>query len=101
MKKFFLATAILFSTSSVFAGAVKEIWSTTNESVLEVLGFDESIVSLEQKFAQVEGFDLAVKTTVRGHYKVKGVVPTFECITVYKKNLNNYDLVKTECQKVQ
>ncbi|MBO9666980.1 MAG: hypothetical protein J7501_09220, partial [Bdellovibrio sp.] len=65
-------------------------------------GFDESIVSLDQTFAQVEGFDLAVKTTVRGHYKVKGVFPTFECITVYNKTLNNwYDLVKTECQKVQ
>ncbi len=102
MKSFFVAAALVLSSSLAFAGAMKEISFMTTESVLETLGMDESIVSLQQKFTQVEGYDLAIITMARGHYKVKGVVPTFKCLTVFKKNSDNwYDIVKTECETLK
>ncbi|WP_413586053.1 hypothetical protein [Bdellovibrio sp. HCB274] len=102
MKSFFIASALILSSSFASAGAMKEISMMTTESVLETLGFDESIVSIEQKFTTVAGYDVAIITMARGNYKVKGVVPTFKCVTVFKKNSDNwYDIVKTECETLK
>jgi hypothetical protein len=102
MKALFIAAALILSSSFASAGAMKEISFMTTESVLETLGIDESILSMEQKFTQVAGYDLAIITMARGNYKVKGVAPTFKCITVFKKNSDNwYDIVKTECETLK
>ncbi|WP_413583199.1 hypothetical protein [Bdellovibrio sp. HCB288] len=102
MKAFFVIAAVVLGSSFASAGAMKEISIMTTDSVLETLGFDESIVSIDHKFTQVAGYDVAIISVARANYKVKGVAPTFQCLTVFKKNSENwYDIVKTECETLK
>ena len=94
-----LIAALIFSSTPVWAGAMGELWSTTNLSVREALGYEAKIVSIEQKFASVQGYELAVKSTVYGYNKANQVIPTFECITGYREsNAGSYQLIGTDCQ---
>ncbi|MFM6927209.1 MAG: hypothetical protein ACKOX6_02025 [Bdellovibrio sp.] len=94
-----LIAALILSSTPVWAGAMGELWSTTNLSVRETLGYEAKIVSIEQKFAPVPGFELAVKSTVYGYNQANEVVPTFECISGYREsNAGSYQLIGTDCQ---
>lgn len=100
MKKLIVSMLIVSAAAPAFAGKMKEIWQTTNESVLESLGFDEGDVSISgYKFEKLDG-GLAVKTTVKGKYKVQGTLPTFDCTTTYKGKVGNYKVVDTFCDQV-
>lgn len=94
-----LIAALIFASTPVWAGAMGELWSTTNLSVRESLGYNIKIVSIEQKFASIPGYELAVKSTVYGYNQANEVVPTFECISGYREsNAGTYELIQTDCQ---
>ncbi|QDK38408.1 hypothetical protein [Bdellovibrio sp. NC01] len=103
MKKALLAVGLVCTfVSPAFAGRMKEIYIDTRESVLDYLGFDESIISIEgMKFVQVEGVDLAVESIARGFYSRNSPAPTFKCLTIFKKtDTDNYSVVGTKCQQI-
>ncbi|MDG0817722.1 hypothetical protein [Bdellovibrio svalbardensis] len=103
MKKALLAAGLVITfVSPVFAGKMKDIYIDTRESVMDYLGFDESIISIEgMKFVQVEGADVAVETIARGYYSRSIPAPTFKCVTIFKKqDFDSYLVVGTKCQQV-
>ncbi|MFS4459580.1 hypothetical protein [Bdellovibrio sp. HCB2-146] len=100
MKKLIISLVVVSAAMPAFAGKMKEIWQSTNESVLETLGFDEGDVSVSGYKFEKTNDGLAVKTTVKGKYKVQGIVPTFDCTTSYKGKVGNYKLVDTFCDQV-
>lgn len=98
MKKLIAALLVLSVAPASYAGKMKEIWSMTNESVLETLGFDEGVVSIERyQFVQIEGADLAVETSVRANFGDNGSYPTYECLTTFVKTSDFYQVLKTKC----
>lgn len=97
MKKLLVAFVVLAS-SPAFAGKMKEIYTMTQESVLDVLGFDESVVQFEGlEFVKVEGAELAVSTNVRMYYSMANAPAGFKCLTTFVKAGNFYDVEKTSC----
>lgn len=103
MKKALMTVGLVFTfVSPAFAGKMKEIYIDTRESVLDYLGFDESIISIEgMKFVQVEGADLAVESIARSYYSRNSPAPTFKCVTIFKKtDADSYSVVGTKCQQV-
>lgn len=101
MKKFILAFVLLCATPA-FAGKMKEIYIMTQESVMDYLGFDESVIQIEgMGFVKVEGADLAVETIARSFYSRQAPAPYFKCITTYKKNANDrFSVVNTKCEEI-
>lgn len=98
MNKLIVALLILSAAPASYAGKMKEIWSMTNESVLETLGFNEGVVSIEYyQFVQIEGVDLAVETSVRTNFGDNGRYPTYECLTTFVKTNDFYKVLKTKC----
>lgn len=101
MKKFLLAF-VIFASVPAFAGKMKEIYTMTQESVMEHLGFDENIIKIEGfDFIQVEGADLAVLTNVRSYYSVEEAPASFDCVTTFAKSATGYEVVKTKCTLVK
>jgi hypothetical protein len=100
MKKMILSLLVVACASPAFAGKMKEIWQTTNESVLESLGFVEGDVTVGNYRFEKFNDGLAVKTTVKGKLKVQGTVPAFDCTTTYKGSVGNYKVVDTFCEQV-
>lgn len=97
MKNALFAALVLCSTP-VWAGAMGELWSTTNLSVRETLGFDVKITSIEQKFASVTPYEMAVKSTVFGHNSSNEIAPIFECISGYSEvGVGSFELIETVC----
>jgi spore maturation protein SpmB len=95
-----LAFFIVFSALPTFAGAMKEIWSMTNESVLETLGFEEEAVTIDNyQFVHIEGADLAVQTKVLVLYPIDSSEASYVCTTTYKKSADFYNVLKTRCEK--
>lgn len=93
--KSLLIVALMFVSAPAFAGKMKEIYTMTNESVLETLGFYEDIAAVEgHKFLTIEGEDLAIQTTVRGYYGNA----TYTCLTTFVKSEGFYDVKKTVCE---
>lgn len=93
MKNLLMTAIVLFSAPS-FAGQMKEIWSMTNESVLQNLGVEEDFVTISgYKFTTVEGADLAVETSVKGNYTAS----FYECITTFRKNVDEFSVIATAC----
>lgn len=89
-----LIAALVFVSAPAFAGKMKEIYTMTNESVLETLGFDEGIMNVEgHKFVSVAGADLAVQTTVRG-YNGK----SYTCVTTFVDSEYFYQVNYTTCK---
>lgn len=101
MKKFILAL-VIFASVPAFAGKMKEIYIMTQESVLDHLGFDESVIKIEGlEFIQVEGADLAVLTNAVMYYSVKDVPAAFQCVTTFVETATFYEVVKTKCTEIQ
>ena len=89
-----LMAALMFVSAPAFAGKMKEIYTMTNESVYEALGFDEGIASIEgHKFVSVAGADLAVQTTVRV-YDGK----SYTCVTTFVDSEYFYQVNYTTCK---
>ena len=94
-----LAFLIMLFFQTANAGVMKEIWSMTNESVLETLGFEEGMVVIDNyQFVRIDGADLAVRTTVKVLYPIGSAKPTFFCVTTYKKDADFYSLLTTDCK---
>lgn len=100
MKKLIVSLLVVASANPAFAGKMKEIWQTTNESVLESLGFDEGDVTVGNYRFEKLNDGLAVKTSVKGKLKVQGTVPAFDCTTTYKGSVGKYKLVDTFCEQI-
>lgn len=97
-----LVTLIIIASSSAFAGKMKDISYMTQESVMDYLGFDESVIKFEgMKFVQIEGVDLATQTIVRSYYSVHEIPPTFQCVTTFKKTSDSYEVIKTNCIEIK
>lgn len=95
MKLLAVSLVSLFMFSQAQAGKMKEIWYQTNEAVLEVFGFDESMISISgHKFVTVEGADVAIQTTVRGPNGKE-----FTCVTLFKEGNEFYKAISTKCSK--
>ena len=99
MKKIIASLLVVVCTSPAFAGKMKEIFQSTNESVLESLGFDEADVSISgYRFVKLND-GLAVKTTVKGKMRVQGTVPAFDCTTTYQGTVGKYRVMDTFCEQ--
>lgn len=97
MKKALVALLISVSLPA-FAGKMKEIWSMTQESVLDTLGFNEDVVKIEGfQFIQVQDADLAVQTDVVMYYSRDAAPAAFECVTKFSKHGDSYDVIGTQC----
>lgn len=98
-----LIAFVMLSAVPAFAGKMKEIHLLVTESVMDTLGFDESVIKIESyDFVKVEGVDLAVKTTARSFYSVKEAAPTFDCLTTLKKQADeSFSVIKTKCVEVK
>lgn len=97
MKKLLVAF-VVFASVPAFAGKMKEIYTMTHESVMDVLGFDESVVKIEGwEFVTVEGADLAVSTYARMYYSMDSAPAGFDCLTTFVKTGSSYEVVKTKC----
>jgi hypothetical protein len=99
MKKILVSLLVVAAASPSFAGKMKEIWDTTNESVLQSLGFDEGDVTIGNYRFQKLNDGLAVKTTVKGKLRVQGTIPSFDCTTTYKGKVGSYKVVDTFCEQ--
>ncbi len=101
MKRVLLSLLVCSLAAPAFAGKMKEIWQDTNESVLATLGFEEGSVSISgYKFEKVQGVDLAVRTFVKGRYRVAGTVPEFDCLTTFRGKTGHYRVQDTMCDQV-
>lgn len=97
MKKILLVMAIL-ACLPVSAGKMKEIYTMIEESILDELGFDESVVKIEGwQFVNVDKADLAVSTYVRMYYSMDAAPARFDCLTIFKKVGSSYDVIETKC----
>lgn len=93
MKKTILSLILLFSTS-VFAGKMKDIYILTLESVTSTIGLDEEYVDIESaKIVQITGADLAVRTIVLDKYDTE----KFDCMTIFEKLQNTFQVLNTKC----
>lgn len=97
MKKILLVVAMLVCLP-VSAGKMKEIYTMTQESILDELGFDENVVKIEGwQFVNAPGADLAVSTYVRMYYSREAAPAGFDCLTTFKKVESGFDVLKTKC----
>ena len=97
MKNVIMALVVL-SAAPAYAGKMKEIFTMTQESVMDVLGFDESVIRIEDaQFVKIEGVDLAVKTVARSYYSREEAPANFECVTTFKKSGESYSVITTKC----
>lgn len=102
MKKFIAAALVVFAVTPAFAGKMKEIFTMTEESVMDTLGFDEDVIRIEDaSFTQVQGADLAVKTLARMYYSRQNAPASFDCVTTFKKTETFYSVIKTVCTASQ
>lgn len=89
-----LMALLIFLSLPAFAGKMKEIYSMTNESVLEALSEEEGITSVDgHKFVSVPGADLAVQTTAHG---LNG--KSFTCVTTFLDSGYFYQVNYTTCK---
>lgn len=101
MKKFLLSL-VIFASIPAFAGKMKEIYIMTEESVMDHLGFDESVIKIEGfQIIPLEGADLAVRTSAVMYYSISEAPAYFNCVTTFAKAGDFFEVVKTKCTEVR
>lgn len=97
MKASLLCLALLLTSPCTYAGKMKAIWEMTNESVLEELGFDESLVDISgHRFLTSENKDsLVIETLVTGY----DADIQYRCLTTFIKSADFYSVQQTTCSK--
>jgi hypothetical protein len=91
-------TLLVLSATPAFAGKMKDILIMTEESVMDVLGFDESVIRIEDaQFVKVDGVDLAVKSIARSYYSRSESPASFECLTTFRKSGESFSVINTKC----
>lgn len=97
MKNVIMALVVL-SAAPAYAGKMKSIFTMTQESVMDVLGFDESVIRIEDaQFVKIEGVDLAVKSVAVMYYSHAEAPASFDCVTTFKKSGESFDVINTKC----
>jgi hypothetical protein len=100
MKKIFLMFT-LFIALPAFAGRMKEVYILTQESVLETLGYDDTVAVVEDlKFVKIENVDLSVQSKVRVTASVFDRAPTYSCITLLQKSEAFFEVIRSECREL-
>lgn len=96
MKNLILIAVFLFS-GPTFAGKMKEIWSLTNESVLETLG-------LEEDHVQISGYNIIQlgDGTFAVHTKLENfagdIKAEYQCVTNFRTEFDSFSVVDSSCQ---
>lgn len=100
MKKYLLIL-IAFITIPAWAGRMKEVYIMTQESVLNTLGYDETVAVVEDlKFVKIENVDLSVQSTVRVTSSVFEKAPAYSCITLFEKTSDLFQVIKSQCREI-
>ena len=93
MKKLILSL-ILIMTLPAVAGKMKEIYILTVESVTSTLGLTEDYIAIESTtIVEISGADLAVRTIVQDKFDTE----KFDCITIFEKTQNSFQVIQTKC----
>lgn len=93
-------TAILLSTLFVInasaGGKMAEIYTMTNESVAEALGFDEESIQIyDHRFVSNESKSIQVQTKIKAIYSSSA----WTCLTTFKPTQNFFEVAQTDCIK--